>query len=64
MKTPVKVSSISVMHQFLGLKRPANPLISVFNFDEVKLEPGNYSQRNNNRFLCNCSKEGLCRRKM
>ena len=39
MKTPVKVSSISVMHQFLGLKRPANPLISVFNFDEVKLEP-------------------------
>ncbi|WP_407535159.1 helix-turn-helix domain-containing protein [Elizabethkingia miricola] len=39
MKTPVKVSSISAMHQFLGLKRPANPLISVFNFDEVKLEP-------------------------
>ncbi|MDX8568908.1 helix-turn-helix transcriptional regulator [Elizabethkingia sp. HX XZB] len=39
MKTPAKVSSISAMHQFLGLKRPANPLISVFNFDEVKLEP-------------------------
>ncbi|WP_407486150.1 helix-turn-helix domain-containing protein [Elizabethkingia anophelis] len=39
MKTPVKVSSINAMHQFLGLKRPANPLISVFNFDEVKLEP-------------------------
>ena len=39
MKTPVKVSSISAMHQFLGLKRPANSLISVFNFDEVKLEP-------------------------
>ncbi|HFK5508399.1 AraC family transcriptional regulator [Elizabethkingia anophelis] len=39
MKTPVKVSSISAMHQFLGLKKPANPLISVFNFDEVKLEP-------------------------
>ncbi|AJW62895.1 Arabinose operon regulatory protein [Elizabethkingia miricola] len=38
MKTPAKVSSISAMHQFLGLKKPANPLISVFNFDEVKLE--------------------------
>ncbi|KMQ69193.1 AraC family transcriptional regulator [Chryseobacterium sp. FH2] len=39
MKTPEKVSSISTLHQFLGLKRPANPLISVFNFDDVKLEP-------------------------
>ncbi|MGC5744420.1 helix-turn-helix domain-containing protein [Chryseobacterium sp. NFX27] len=39
MKTPEKVSSISMLHQFLGLKRPANPLISVFNFDDVKLEP-------------------------
>lgn len=38
MKTPEKVSSISTLHQFLGLKRPANPLISVFNFDDVKLE--------------------------
>jgi len=39
MKTPEKVSSISTLHQFLGLKRPTNPLISVFNFDDVKLEP-------------------------
>ncbi|WP_343539478.1 helix-turn-helix transcriptional regulator [Sphingobacterium thalpophilum] len=39
MKTPEKVSSISTLHQFLGLKKPANPLISVFNFDDVKLEP-------------------------
>ena len=39
MKTPKKVSSISTLHQFLGLKKPANPLISVFNFDDVKLEP-------------------------
>ncbi|WP_254846178.1 helix-turn-helix domain-containing protein [Sphingobacterium sp. CZ-UAM] len=39
MKTPEKVSSISMLHQFLGLKKPANPLISVFNFDDVKLEP-------------------------
>ncbi|WP_312136389.1 helix-turn-helix transcriptional regulator [Sphingobacterium sp.] len=38
MKTPEKVSSISTLHQFLGLKKPANPLISVFNFDDVKLE--------------------------
>lgn len=40
MKTPEKVSSISMLHQFLGLKKPTNPLISVFNFDDVKLEPG------------------------
>jgi len=39
MKTPEKVSSINMLHQFLGLKRPVNPLISVFNFDDVKLEP-------------------------
>ncbi len=39
MKAPAKVSSISALHQFLGLKRPSNPLISVFNFDDVKLEP-------------------------
>lgn len=39
MKTPEKVSSISSLHKFLGLKKPSNPLISVFNFDDVKLEP-------------------------
>jgi len=39
MKAPSKVSSISALHQFLGLGKPSNPLISVFNFDEVKLEP-------------------------
>lgn len=39
MKSPSNISSISAMHQFLGLKKPSNPLISVFNFDDVKLEP-------------------------
>lgn len=39
MKAPEKVSSIHALHQFLGLKKPSNPLISVFNFDDVKLEP-------------------------
>lgn len=39
MKTPEKVSSISALHLFLGLKKPSNPLISVFNFDDVKLKP-------------------------
>lgn len=39
MKTPAKVSSISALHQFLGLKKPSNPLISVFSFDDVKLQP-------------------------
>lgn len=38
MKTPEKVSSISTLHQFLGLTKPSNPLISVFNFDQVRLE--------------------------
>ncbi|GEM51497.1 AraC family transcriptional regulator [Empedobacter brevis NBRC 14943 = ATCC 43319] len=37
MKTPVRIASISALHQFLGLKSPSNPLISVFNFDDVKL---------------------------
>lgn len=39
MRAPEKVSSISALHQFLGLKKPLNPLISVFNFDDVKLKP-------------------------
>jgi len=39
MKTPEKVLSINTLHQFLGLKKPANPLITVFNFDDVKLAP-------------------------
>lgn len=38
MKTPLKISSISALHQFLGLKKPSNPLISVFNFDDINLE--------------------------
>lgn len=38
MKTPAKIGSISALHQFLGLKSPSNPLISVFNFDDVKLD--------------------------
>ncbi|MBD1422048.1 helix-turn-helix domain-containing protein [Sphingobacterium chuzhouense] len=39
MRAPHKVSSINALYQFLGLKKPSNPLISVFNFDDVKLEP-------------------------
>jgi len=38
-KAPEKISSISVLHQFLGLKKPSQPLISVFNFDDARLEP-------------------------
>lgn len=38
MKAPESVSSITTLHQFLGLRKPSNPLISVFNFDDVKLE--------------------------
>lgn len=39
MKAPAKVSSISALHHFLGLAKPSNPLVSVFDFDDVKLEP-------------------------
>lgn len=39
MKTPIKVNSISALHKALGLKKPSNPVISVFNFDDVKLDP-------------------------
>ncbi|MBO9594018.1 MAG: helix-turn-helix transcriptional regulator [Niabella sp.] len=39
MKAPVNVPSINALHQFLGLQKPSNPLISVFDFDAVKLEP-------------------------
>ncbi|SDJ11881.1 helix-turn-helix domain-containing protein [Chryseobacterium jejuense] len=39
MKTPIKVSSINALHQALGLKRPSNPLVSVFNFDDVSVDP-------------------------
>lgn len=38
MKTPEKITSISAIHQFLGLRKPSNPLISVFDFDDVNLE--------------------------
>lgn len=39
MKALAKVSSINALNQFLGLAKPSNPLISAFNFDDVKLEP-------------------------
>ncbi|MGE8556618.1 MAG: helix-turn-helix domain-containing protein [Chryseobacterium jejuense] len=39
MKTPIKVSSINALYQALGLKRPSNPLVSVFNFDDVSVDP-------------------------
>lgn len=39
MKAPANVPSISALHQFLGLRKPSNPLISVFDFNDVKLEP-------------------------
>lgn len=39
MKTPIKISSINAMHRLLGLKKPSNPLISVFSFNDVELKP-------------------------
>lgn len=40
MKIPQKISSITALHNYLKLKKPSNPLISVFNFDEVSIAPG------------------------
>lgn len=38
-KAPARISSTAALHQFLGLGKPLHPLISVFNFDDVKLVP-------------------------
>ncbi|WP_261512319.1 helix-turn-helix domain-containing protein [Chryseobacterium paludis] len=37
MKTPEKINSITALHSYLNLKRPSNPLISVFDFNEVSV---------------------------
>lgn len=39
MKAPAKIPSLKALHQFLGLNKPSHPLISVFNFDDMKLNP-------------------------
>lgn len=39
MKIPDKISSITSLHNFLKLKKPLHPLISVFDFNEVSVEP-------------------------
>lgn len=39
MKTPERVPSITALHLYLKLKRPSNPLISVFDFNDVSVDP-------------------------
>lgn len=39
MKTPEKISSISLLHRYLKLKKPFHPLISVFDFTDVSVDP-------------------------
>ncbi|MFZ4928608.1 helix-turn-helix domain-containing protein [Chryseobacterium sp. Mn2064] len=39
MKTPEKVTSITALHHYLKLKKPSNPLISVFDFNDVSVDP-------------------------
>ncbi|MBK1896737.1 helix-turn-helix domain-containing protein [Chryseobacterium paridis] len=39
MKAPEKVTSIAKMHHYLKLKKPSNPLISVFDFNEISVPP-------------------------
>lgn len=38
-KKPVRVKTISEYHRYLGLQKPAHPLISVINFDEANGAP-------------------------
>ncbi|NSL91207.1 helix-turn-helix transcriptional regulator (plasmid) [Chitinophaga sp. Mgbs1] len=40
MNTPVKISSITMLHQFLELKKTVNPVISIFDFTDIRIEPG------------------------
>ncbi len=39
MKTPIKISSITELHSFLNLKKPTNPLISIFDFNDISIDP-------------------------
>ncbi|MCJ7936256.1 MAG: helix-turn-helix transcriptional regulator [Chryseobacterium sp.] len=39
MKAPERVTSITALHNYLKLKRPSNPLISVFDFNDVTIDP-------------------------
>ncbi|MBL1222973.1 helix-turn-helix transcriptional regulator [Chryseobacterium sp. L7] len=38
MKAPEKIASIHALHQYLQLKKPSNPLISVFDFTEISAD--------------------------
>ncbi|RLJ32633.1 AraC family transcriptional regulator [Chryseobacterium sp. 7] len=39
MKAPEKITSITALHQYLKLKKPSHPLVSVFDFNEVHVDP-------------------------
>ena len=39
MKVPQRISSITALHNYLKLKKPSNPLISVFDFNDISIDP-------------------------
>ncbi|MCW3466267.1 helix-turn-helix domain-containing protein [Chitinophaga nivalis] len=39
MKIPDKISSITALHHFLKFKKPLHPLISIFHFTDVTIDP-------------------------
>lgn len=41
MKAPFKINSITTLHSLLNLKKPSNPLISVFDLGEISVTPDN-----------------------
>ncbi|MBE4948756.1 helix-turn-helix domain-containing protein [Chryseobacterium culicis] len=39
MRAPEKITSITALHQYLKLKKPSHPLVSVFDFNQVHVDP-------------------------
>jgi len=58
--SPLKLNSISELHQLLGFPKPLHPLISVVKYDEVKMEPADFSVTVTFNFYKISFKKNLC----
>lgn len=52
MNAPFKIPSITVMHQFLGLKKPVNPMISISDFTDITIEAAALKNPITSDFYC------------
>lgn len=52
METPVKITSIKLLHDFLNLSGPMHPFISVFNLADIKAEPEVFKSSMTTDFYC------------